>query len=433
MRAFLAVAALSALALTGCLGSAGTTDAVIEQDGLLPPGSHFAFGFQTYQGSTDDPLWGGPVPRALPDPITGLEARAEVPGSDPGGGIAVFGPYAYIGDRMNGPLQIVDISDPEAPSIVGEVPDVPVRDADTIAFPADAEHPAGRLVVITTAGGKNMFATDVTDPATARMLGQFETEHGNHNIAVVPGTPIVYNSGGAGVIDIVDFSDPEAPVQTGTFRNDQGCHDITFFISDAKQRAYCAAYGESQVWDIADPLAPQMVVRIPYPTMEEGLPVVGDALPGTTTMPPSFSHLAMVNHDASVLIVGDETGGGGINGCDVYADAPGGPVSGPSGNLWFYDLTDETDPVLHGHVSPSHIDALGGSCTAHFGRVLEDTDHLVMGFYAAGVVLVDFTDIDRPAIKDRLDQEGSIWDVWYHEGYLFTGDMARGMDVLVPV
>jgi hypothetical protein len=271
-----------------------------------------------------------------------------------------------------------------------------------------------------------MFATDVTVPADARMVAEFETEHGNHNIAVVPGTPIVYNSGGGGKIDIVDFSDPERPVQVGTFQNGNGCHDITFYISAAqgKFRAYCAAYPETEIWDIADPQAPVMVKEIPFPR------VAADR-----ALPMSFSHLPMVNHDASVLVVGDETGGGGLNACDVYAEAPVvGTTSGPYGNLWFYDITDETDPVLHGHVSPSFTDGLGGSCTAHFGRVIEETNHLVMGFYAAGVVLVDFTDTDSPRIVDRLDHAdaptSSIWDVWYYQGYLFTGDMSRGMDVM---
>lgn len=96
-------------------------------------------------------------------------------------------------------------------------------------------------------------------------------------------------------------------------------------------------------------------------------------------------------------------------------------------------LSDERDPELRSHLSPSFTDAIGGSCTAHFGRLLEDSGFLVMGYYAAGVLLVDFRDLGAPTIADRLDQEGSIWDVQYHQGYLFTGDMSRGMDVLKVV
>ncbi len=402
-------------AFAGCLSDAPASDLSLDTQ-ELPTGSHPTFGFTTYLSETNP--WGMPEARPLPEVLTGLTEVAHVDGTRTAGGIMVFGPYAYLGGRTSGPLHIVDIQDPTSPKLIAEVADVPVRDADMIAFPPTEEDPDGRLVLITTAGGRNMFATDVTNPETAALIGEFETEHGNHNIAVVPGTPIVYNSGGSGMIDIVDWSTPEEPVQLGTFENGNGCHDISFFVSEEKQRAYCAGYAQSEIWDIADPTAPVMIKEIPYPRGPHG-----------SAMPLSFSHLAIVNHDASVLIVGDETGGGAINGCDFYTGMGGDLNSGPYGNLWFYDLADETNPVLKGHVSPNAFDA-DGSCTAHFGKTVEDTNHVVMGFYNAGVLLVDFTDLDAPKIVDRLDQGGSIWDAMVYQGYVFTGDMSRGMDVL---
>ncbi|MGB0651562.1 MAG: LVIVD repeat-containing protein [Thermoplasmatota archaeon] len=387
--------------------------------------------------------WYNPVHAGLPSPIAGLEELTAVPEADTAGGIAVFGPLAFLGGRSSGPLYVVDIVDPANPQIAGIAPDVPVRDADTILFPD------GRLVVITTAGGLEIFATDVTDPANPFLIGSFTTSGSNHNIAVVPGTPIVYNSG----MDIVDFSDPAKPVELGSFPSEanRGCHDITFYLdrADDKYRAYCAGYEYTQIWDIADPAAPELVSEVPFPRIPEMTGTEG-VVPSNeqTGLPATFSHLALVNHDASVLIVGDETGGGALNGCDFYTGLGGMANSGPLGNLWFYDLADETAPELRGRLSPSFTDALGApsipnpdalpfsaldalqSCTAHFGRVIEDTDFLVMGFYAAGVLLVDFSDLDTPVITDRLDQNGSIWDVQVHQGYLFTGDMVRGMDVL---
>ncbi len=438
------------LLVAGCISSIGdeeitpeTVETPAEPPLEVPPGqyeTHTAFSFPTNgmlpvaegnqtrivaeEGTVE---WFRPAGAPLPETLASIEAVTQVEGTSTGGGIAVIGPLAFIGGRASGPLQVIDISEPTEPRLVSEVADVPVRDADPILFPD------GQLVVITTGGGGDQFATDVTDPENPVPLGVIATDHGNHNIAVVPGTPIVYNSGSGGVIDIVDYSDPAEPVAVGTFENGQGCHDITFFNdpSEAMFRAYCAGYAESQIWDTTDPTAPEMVTRIPYPSMEQALPgALGNPPDQGATFPLSFSHLALPSHDANVLIVGDETGGGAINGCDAYAETPAGTASGPVGNLWFYDISDEADPVLHGHLSPSFADAVPGSCTAHFGRVIEDTGHVAMGFYAAGVLLVDFTDLDNPVIVDRLDQEGSIWDVWYHQGYLFTGDMSRGMDVL---
>jgi hypothetical protein len=441
---------LIAAAFAGCLDSSQDLD--LDEGGTVahtgPDNSHPAYGFPVYMpiNGTLAGNWSLPPKKELPSPMDGVEFVEHTTGTATGGGIAVFGTLAFIGVRTGqGPMQIVDISDPEAPEVVGTAP-VPVRDADTIAYPD------GRLVVITTAGGTQQWATDVTDPANPVVVADgFEVPGSNHNIAVVPGTPIVYNSGG-GIADYSDPSDPEiVDAQTPA-----GCHDITFYLSQAedKYRAYCAGYEVTGIWDITDPLAPTSIIDIPYPSVNEGLPEDGGPVPDLGPLQPSFSHLAMVNHDATVLIMGDETGGGALNGCDYYVEGPDGQtMSGPAGNLWFYDITDETDPILHGHVSPSFVDGAGGSCTAHFGRVIEDSGFLVMGFYAAGVVLVDYTDLDNPRITGRYDPPpearippsvspgvppsvdtgdtgASIWDVWYYQGYLFTGDMNRGMDVL---
>lgn len=439
---------LATMALAGCIETGdplddGTPDTPSIDTG--PNNSHPAFGFPTYlpMNGTLAGNWSLPDGKDLPDPISSVEGVTHVEGTTSGHGIAVFSTLAFTGPSGgDGPLRIIDISDPENPALLAEAP-APVRDADTIAYPD------GRLVVITTAGGTQQFATDVTNPTNPVVVAEVDVPGSNHNIAVVPGTPIVYNSGGS----IVDYSDPANPDIVSDGGLPSGCHDITFYISQAeeKYRAYCAGYEVTGIWDITDPTDVTVVNEIPYPSMNEGLPQDGGPAPDLGVFPLSFSHLAIPNHDASVLIMGDETGGGLINGCDYYANAAGNTQSGPLGNLWFYDITDEENEVLHGHFSPSYYEALGGSCTAHFGRVIEDTNHLVMGFYAAGVTLVDFTDLDNPVMKDRYDPiyppsapsgepgpgtvfgatgGSSIWDVWYYEGYLFTGDSGRGMDVL---
>jgi hypothetical protein len=59
-----------------------------------------------------------------------------------------------------------------------------------------------------------------------------------------------------------------------------------------------------------------------------------------------------------------------------------------------------------------------------------ERDILAMAFYRAGVVLVDFTDVTNPTLLDQFDDGTDTWEVQYYNGYLFTGDLARGMDVL---
>jgi hypothetical protein len=104
----------------------------------------------------------------------------------------------------------------------------------------------------------------------------------------------------------------------------------------------------------------------------------------------------------------------------------------PAGALWFYDVSDETNPILQGWFSPGQqIPDLYDTCTAHHGRLLPTPgqDLLAMAFYGAGVVLIDFTDPTLPVMVDQFNQGTDTWEVWYADGYLFTGDLARGMDV----
>lgn len=441
---FALVALTTLAALAGCLGDDnpdGPASAYdfTGADATPPNDAHPAYNFATDSvlSTAEEAVtgWLKPAQRPLPTPISGLsEVVPTIDGISGADGIAVFGPLAFVGPRT-GPLHVVDILDPAHPQVLSVTEGIPVRDAATILYPD------GTLVLVSTAGAGNLTATDVSDPTAPVVLSVFDTPHGNHNLAIVPGTPIVYNSPSSGeYTDIVDYSDPADPVLVRSWHNGAGCHDITWYISqvESKYRGYCAGIEATQIWDITEIFAPRVIKAIPFPGVEHGIPQVGDGLPADsgTVYPLSISHLAMVNHDATVLIMGDETGGGGFNQCDFYTEDPltGATVSGPIGNLWFYDIFSENDPVLVSHISPEAADNPAdatGACTAHFGEVIEDTGFLAMAFYTSGVLLIDFNDLENPAIVDRYVPDGSdFWDVQYHQGYLFTGDIPNGMQVL---
>jgi len=258
---------------------------------------------------------------------------------------------------------------------------------------------------------------------------------------------------GAGQTEIYDLSDPANPVLVKEWKNGFGCHHIYFWNNAAqeKYRAICAGVEYTQIWDTADPLNPEVIVSIPVhhgragtPSASvsgvpsatgilaaNGVPVPGVPVPVPVSTTVAFSHFSILNDDGTVLIVGDEMGGGGgYPGCGARRE----DTSTPLGALWFYDVRNEKDPQLRGWFSPGTKGAYGtsSSCTAHHGRLVPDAerDLLAMAFYAAGVVLVDFTDPAKPRMVDQFDQGTDTWEVQYYNGYLFTGDLARGMDVL---
>ncbi len=409
---------------------------------------HPAFGWPTLTNPPEGdsvPEWWQPIPaQELPDTITGLQHAGS--GSDVvphGGGFAAFGSLISMPTYWEG-TYILDISDPTDPKELSVI-DVSTRGAVMIPYPD------GRLITV-YATSNDLLVYDITDPTDPIDLGSLWVD-GSHKVGVVPGTPIVYNaasSGGGdgalmgdptGVTEIFDLSDPDDPEHVMDFKNGYSCHHIYFHVNPDEDQYYsiCAGIEMTQIFDITDPRDPEVIAEISMP--------LGDPFPPLAVSPAMLSHFSILSNDGKTLIVGDETGGGLAPACDVYANAADTTVSGPVGNLWFYDVSDMSNPQLMSWMSPTHhfptnppnqdqggpAEGIAG-CTAHHGRLVpndEGRDLLAMAFYGAGVVLVDFTDASAPYIVDQWNDNTNTWEVWFYNGYLFTGDLSRGLDVFV--
>ncbi len=417
----LSVLLLGAL-LAGCIGT--------EDDQGVEPQS---------TDDLDDVTWGQPIPEV----IEALEHTSHLDAADASGaGIWTHGDHAYVSGLSSG-FHVVDISQPDDPTVVGNISgeEVYSRDADLITYPNQT------VVVLATQSGGMTFV-DVTDPTDPEILSILEIEP-NHNVAVVPGTHIVYNSPSTGQgrsNEIVDASDPRTPEIIGEF-GEYGCHDISFYTdqSEDKHRAYCAGVDIAQVWDIADPTQPEHISDVSNPCMDDTVEQAPRSNCG------GLHHSAFVNEDASILLLGDEFQGGAGPGCGAHAGAEGTSVSSPVGAVWFYDITDEEAPELLGWYAPTvplenHVGAVtntvmdnptaapfSASCTSHFGEIVPGKEMVVMGWYDAGVVLVDFSDPGNPVQVDQWNQGTTVWDARIHNGYIFTGDISRGLDVLTFV
>jgi hypothetical protein len=362
--------------------------------------------------------WLEPIPaKALPANIQGLTPVATVEGTARSSGMSVIGSLAIL---PSSPTRIVDISDPTHPKILGEF-NVSARGSDVIVYPDQ------RIVAVLATGGLAIVLADISDPTAPYEVSRIQTR-GTHKVDVVPGTPIIYNSENG---EIFDASDPFNPANV-TAKMPATCHRTYFYNDPAREmyRAYCAGYAYTHIWDTADPSNPTVIKSIPMWHAR-------DDLQPTSVTPVTFSHFSIPNDDATVLIVGDEMGGGVAPACTAHVGTPVRDASIPTGALWFYDISDEKNPRFLSWISPraSMIDnptSTPPSCTAHHGRIVPDPtrDLLAMGFYSAGVVLVDFTDPASPKIIDQEASGMKVWEAVYYNGYVFTGDMGRGLDTL---
>jgi hypothetical protein len=429
---------------------------------------------QNYSGFDREPTY----TNIQPDSVLGLEFVAQLLDEEgnqlpTAAGIWAYGDYVFASSREDR-LFIADISDPAKPELIfhaDENSTTPyARDADLV------HHEDGRVTLALATQFDGVHFWDVTVPAEATFLSRTITDSANHNVGVIPGTTLVFNaqSGGDGTTnDLIDAADPEFPVILGTYGT-HGCHDISFFgtVGDAKVRAYCAGIDRTEIWNLdglnasASNFGIELLGTIDFDDDPTDSPVIQN--PALQAYPVrTLHHLAMVNEDASILIVGDEQNGGGTpGGCLVYDDNTG--TSSPTGALWFYDISNENNPALLSWLSPplvspntdfpapnpddvqakveeiiadqDPIEALDlakpyttnvPNCTAHFGTLVPGEEKIVMAWYSAGVLLIDFSDPNTPVILDQYQPAGTNpWDARVQDGYVFTGDIGRGMDVL---
>jgi hypothetical protein len=457
MRGALAAVPLLLALLAGCADEAGPASS----QGLFAPAAatdswddpqfrpHPAYGWPTPTHIPPHaPSWWQPItPASVPAGFTHLERVGHSGSDDPGDGSAVFGRlYVVPGyeftelDQWN---LIFDVSDPTQPRELARFHhDVSTRDVRIIPYPD------GRLVAVFTSDNGLLPVYDITDPTQPVELATVDLPSGGHTIALVPGTPIVYNAntvstlgipfheafGGSSLVqtEIYDFTDPEEPVLVQVWKNGAGCHAISFAINvQGRHRGYCAGVDVGQIWDVEDPTHPVVLstFALPYadraPVAEPPMVFVG--------------HTALVNEEGTVLAITDESGGGvSPPGCVAQADTGEGQTSAPVGATWFYDISDERDPKLQGWVSATlPLDNAGPhkfspvSCTSHTAQLVPDPerDILAVSMYAAGVALIDFTDPARPFFLDQFIDGTQAMDVRYSNGYLFAAN-EDSVDVL---
>jgi hypothetical protein len=413
-------------------------------------------------GSLPNKWWAVANSTSLPTTITDLALVSSTEGVPTGAGIAIFGSLVVV-PGYGAPTAVVDISDPTNPTVLSTFePQENITNHRGAAF---IPYPDGRLVtVISTGAGIDVW--DLTDPTMPAPLPPlFMDGIGSHKVGVIPGTPIVVNAasdGGSasnpatstGVNQMWDLTDPDDPIRLDDFANGYSCHHVYFWndLDAQKFRGVCAGIQYTQIWDTADPYNPSVIVSVAFGT--GGTPLedtVGSQRPAA-----NIAHYAGLSIDGNVLLVGDESGGGGSPpGCVARVDVPGvGAVSVPIGAVWFYDVSDEQNPQYLGHYSASQLDKfqdpddpttppdpMNGdpqrSCTAHHGRMvpIDGRDILAMSWYNSGVVVVDFTNVRNegaglPMTVAQFADNSDVWETWYYNGYLYTGDLARGMDVL---
>ena len=289
-------------------------------------------------------------------------------------------------------------------------------------------------------GKEGIRIVDISNPKQIRQVRFVETKCGSHTHTLMPGRETSYlyissypisQSGscnaiqGHGAVGIVEFptADPtEAKViepldVTPTpAPNDSpiGCHDITVYPD--RDIAVAACISESQVWNIKDPAKPEVIARIENPAI-------------------NIHHSSAISWDGKFALIGDE-----MAGATTYASqgCTGNDQSTP-GALWFYDITDPSNPQLKGHHALPRVppaaeeqdEASYVTCTTHNFNVIPMKDRkkylAVVAYFNGGIAVVDFSNPEDPEevgyyLHLPKGKNPDTWSAYWYNGRIYTND-----------
>jgi hypothetical protein len=360
--------------------------------------------------------------------------------------ITFAGRYAYAGNYAG--FRIIDISDPENPSIVSVFPcngaqgDVSVY-GDLLFQSVD--HPQSSTACNSTdvtGSTPGMFEGirifDVSNRAAPVHIASVPTDCGSHTHTLVPDPAhaevLLYVSsypssalgtgpncqephGYISIVHVPLTSPPAATVSkyfldSGTQVDGfSACHDIVVFLEIHRAAASCLT--ENQLWNISDPGNPQFLWRFDDATVDRAN---GD-----------LWHSAAFSWDGSVVAFGDESGGGADFRCTDPTDA--------HGRIWFVNVT--TGALLDTYKIPRAEESF---CTVHYFNFVPlggGRRVLVSAWYTGGMSVVDVDKLLGGASEVESEigfyrPDGAItWSAYWYNGFIYTNDIIRGVDVML--
>jgi hypothetical protein len=383
---------------------------------------------------------------AEPHPLTGegenFQIVANVPMEGGDGGVAasdleLHGDHAFVGSYGEG-MVVVDVSNPLQPKRVGKF-DCPGGQND-IQLSPDGKIAA--MAIDTTANechpnDEGTVILDVSNPANPREIAYIdkkELPRGSHNNTL--DWPYLYvdqYSTAYSQLEIFDLSTPSVPRKVGelSFDGEDSVHDlIVDHRPDGKTFAYAASIGFTDVIDVTDPTRPVLRERVQDPHV-------------------TISHQAEPNFDRTLLLVTDEYNGGA-----AFTGACGGspvtrvpfPGSVPAvgdpqniGALHIYRLDASGNIADAGGLDKAGTfnipyqanEEPSAGCTIHVFWQAPDENRMVTAWYGRGTRVIDYSNPAQAKELGYFIPTGSdTWAAKPHRGYVFTGDILRGMDVL---
>ena len=270
-----------------------------------------------------------------------------------------------------------------------------------------------------------MLVVDVRNKSRPKVIGNVALPEGragsSHTLNPYPGGRYVYiNPGGlpsnGGAIEhIIDISNPRKPKIAATYGpadggHPSGCHDMAFSFKNNRKLGFCPGYQHVTIWDVSDPLRPEVVSTIENPLIE-------------------FDHFALPSPDGKLLAIDDEA--------FAFHECRSGESL--TGRVWIYDITDPANPVMQSSFAPprggdetdlgTYPGWIASWCLSHGLHWKRGTNNLAVTWFTGGVSVLN---LDNPADPKEVAfykaPTSATYSVLWYRGTLYTNDTYRGLE-----
>jgi len=191
------------------------------------------------------------------------------------------------------------------------------------------------------------------------------------------------------------------------------CHDITAYPEIGLAAGACS--GNGLLIDIRDPANPVRIHEVSDPNF-------------------AYWHSATFNNDGTTVIFTDEWGGGMAPRCRASDPEEWGANA-------IFNVVDGRRLEFAGYYKLPAPQTDTENCVAHNGSIVPvpGRDIKVQAWYQGGVSVFDFTDpanayeiafFDRGPLSETTLYTGGYWSTYWHNGYVYGSEIARGLDVL---
>jgi hypothetical protein len=311
-----------------------------------------------------------------------------------GKGICVDGNYAFMGDWSSA-VHVINIANPASPSLIKSVP-MPGYVFDVAV--------AGDYVYVADIVG--LVVVDVSDPANAFIAGSLALSNSAFGICVEGGYAYVANVDLG--LKVIDISDPTNPSLVGTCGM-----TLAQDVFVAGRYAYVAdAYAGLRVVDVADPKNPTVVATYPVP-YAKGVVIEGD--------------YAYVADDASglyVLAVSDPLNPKAFDhyalfgGLRVAVDGNNAFLSGQNG-FYVFRVSEPTRPTIVG--------GIGFSLFEFASNVAFSGNHAFVNAVYGGLIVLDISDPLHPTRSGSYDVSNYTMDLAVAGTYVYITHITNGL------